>query len=691
MKAETRVLRSALMLHRLRQKALEKPHSAKGMLGPSLGESPDTPSLGRRVALGRGLIVDDAGKLRCPAGTPNANQFTDLQMSNCMIPSAETAVNEAVDAIGNAISAVAETSTGGKKRDFTPSPDSRRIESRNSEILSSIKAQGGHLDGVTPEYIEEHQSSLLTLGSGLMTKQQHTENRKRAMRANIDLIKQAILRRDSNEPFSLEETQAIIAARKPMASAMSGITSGGFSGTPEEFDALMSDLQLNVFGGRLTEDMPTVGLSEKTIEFLRNSSPEEIEAELEKAVRSFHDGLDPRVHVQIPAGRLSSMFSDGRYKTTHEARSDHSGADVRTNYETLVGLPPSSTEDVRPASGFVVHKDWQAIIEKRRAEEFGKSQMPETATAENVASTIAPYGHVGVYGNVTMRLKPEVSERTRYGWGDSFNNMIDPVSMSPDADIDELGNALLSRRFKNGGRSENMRAAMSFLDAHLAGDFGLLRSSHATDSSVTRKSPFNDDSYAEALVFGSFELADVAEIEMDWKTMPWAPRSIFPDGGPTNAQPDDAAVASFETSMQTLFETTLNADFLKTLGATDEEIAEIQSLVDKYMMSISNERRTKMPSSTEIGWATNERIHDYLSILAQQELMDDAAKYGTKVKFTSPRGLSRFDITHYSESDQKIGDVKEIWRRRVAAAAIEDARNAIKARSKPAPTGGSPI
>lgn len=32
-----------------------------------------------------GGIIDANGKLRCPPGTPNANQFTDLDMSNCMV------------------------------------------------------------------------------------------------------------------------------------------------------------------------------------------------------------------------------------------------------------------------------------------------------------------------------------------------------------------------------------------------------------------------------------------------------------------------------------------------------------------------------------------------------------------------------------------------------------------------------
>jgi hypothetical protein len=52
-----------------------------------------------RAARAAGVIVDSAGKLRCPPGTPNANQFTDMQMSNCLIPSAETLAAQAVNAV----------------------------------------------------------------------------------------------------------------------------------------------------------------------------------------------------------------------------------------------------------------------------------------------------------------------------------------------------------------------------------------------------------------------------------------------------------------------------------------------------------------------------------------------------------------------------------------------------------------
>ena len=62
----------------------------KGYLGPTVKDKPELTSVGERAARAAGVIVDSLGKLRCPPGTPNANQFTDMQMSNCLVPSAET-------------------------------------------------------------------------------------------------------------------------------------------------------------------------------------------------------------------------------------------------------------------------------------------------------------------------------------------------------------------------------------------------------------------------------------------------------------------------------------------------------------------------------------------------------------------------------------------------------------------------
>ena len=67
--------------------------ASKGFLGRTIRDDDAVPSVGIRAAIRAGAIPDANGKLRCPPGTPNANQFTDIQLSNCGTPSVRTATN----------------------------------------------------------------------------------------------------------------------------------------------------------------------------------------------------------------------------------------------------------------------------------------------------------------------------------------------------------------------------------------------------------------------------------------------------------------------------------------------------------------------------------------------------------------------------------------------------------------------
>lgn len=83
-------------------------------LGPKLRDEIDT--LLSRAMMGRfGLKpwVDDKNKLRCPEGTPAANQFTDQRMSNCFIVSPATAAGSANRIARRAGSAIASASQVG--------------------------------------------------------------------------------------------------------------------------------------------------------------------------------------------------------------------------------------------------------------------------------------------------------------------------------------------------------------------------------------------------------------------------------------------------------------------------------------------------------------------------------------------------------------------------------------------------
>jgi len=63
-------------------------------LGQTIGQMQPEQRVGNAAAAALGVVFDAAGKMRCPPGTPNANQFTDENMSNCFVFSPLTVARE---------------------------------------------------------------------------------------------------------------------------------------------------------------------------------------------------------------------------------------------------------------------------------------------------------------------------------------------------------------------------------------------------------------------------------------------------------------------------------------------------------------------------------------------------------------------------------------------------------------------
>lgn len=75
----------------------------KSFLGRTVRQYPGMSSIGHRVARAAGVIVDENGKLRCPPGTPNANQFTDISMTGCMDAPGPKNIEEQMRDIANTL------------------------------------------------------------------------------------------------------------------------------------------------------------------------------------------------------------------------------------------------------------------------------------------------------------------------------------------------------------------------------------------------------------------------------------------------------------------------------------------------------------------------------------------------------------------------------------------------------------
>lgn len=582
---------------------------------------------------------------------------------------------EAIQAVTEAING---RKTATRKISGSISPDAPRIKKRNEEVLSSIKEQGGQLDNITNEYLNrEGIPSMPVFGSIVTTPDEQTKRRKAVVRDSIALLKDAVARRDTDSPLTIDETRAVLFGGSELPKTTVKLSQK----YDEDFlQRLATQTMFQIFGGEPEQGTNRAGVSPELIKLLRESSPEELEAEVENAVRAFHGGIDPRVHVQIPQARIKNLFSDGRYKTTHEVQSDHSGSDVRTDYESTIGIPRAASIDVRPASGYVVHRDWQTFTKNAQQKNAQRAKAVED-NIENIETSVSPAGAVGIYGNTTIRLKPELSERTRYGWGDSFNNLLSPARMDQDEDIDTISNALMHMRYKHASINDNVEHLLLFLDGYITGDFSNMRPGSLLGAGGVTSRSASTSEYAEALIMGSFELADIEEIELRSDAMPWLPKKYFPQMSYDSSTPENAE--EFAGVMEKIFDETIDIAMLRSLGATDEEIEKIKTYRDAYLKRIREDSIPKLPTHFTgriegFPGSSAGVLGEYLSMVSMEELRQLTEDNGIKLKLMSRNGMNPLDIKSYSEKEQELGSVQEIWKQRFIRKLIDDTRKEIE-------------
>lgn len=253
------------------------------------------------------------------------------------------------------------------------------------------------------------------------------------------------------------------------------------------------------------------GLELEFMQHLGQMTPEQFEQELKDAAISFHAGLDPRPRVQVPIPEFTTILEHG-YKTTHEIRSDHSARPIRLPYEATLGIHPNTPANLRPASGYVIHKDWTEA-ELRKASEIIEAEgltdaSPELLQGgERLRQIREGRGPVEIYGGLEVVLRPEVGERTRYLEGDSLNTKGIPTPL--------VGNDIESIQYALSGGSDYKDTAVELLYGHWKKDHGATRR-HMVEmpppgfgSAPVRAKNSN---YMEALIAGSFDAGDIEEI-----------------------------------------------------------------------------------------------------------------------------------------------------------------------------------
>jgi len=225
-----------------------------------------------------------------------------------------------------------------------------------------------------------------------------------------------------------------------------------------------------------------------------SKSNEEIMEILKMEAVRFHQGIDRRVRVNIPARRFSDFLEDGTYRTTHEVQSDHSGADIRREYEASIGIPMDAPASVRPASGWITHPD---IEEAARQQAASKRELTDFTEIEGLN------GPVESYGPITMTLGEAASGRSAYGFGDTLKEGVVPARLD-ETDPEAIASAVLSPGVFGGSRMQD--TILALLESRRTGSF---RDVNAA-SGESRM-------YMEALIPGAFNIDDVESVSADYE------------------------------------------------------------------------------------------------------------------------------------------------------------------------------
>jgi hypothetical protein len=257
------------------------------------------------------------------------------------------------------------------------------------------------------------------------------------------------------------------------------------------------------------------GLDPDFMKYIANSSEEALARDVRIAANEFHAGIDPRVRIQVPSASIKNVIDSG------VARKNATGNNIRKKYEAWIGIHPDTPEEMRPISGHVVHQDWLESELKDSADRLTQTGRtdPQRYSPEFAPSTNGVRGRVDTYGDVELTLRPEVSARTSYGYGDAVNDHIRPVGMN--SDNSELIQQALIHSGHDGVKSDDTWniSPLEMLYGKWKKDFSAHRTRPGRN---TDGSEITERTHApmESLTLGGVKPEEIEHVAIDYNAIP---------------------------------------------------------------------------------------------------------------------------------------------------------------------------
>lgn len=342
-----------------------------------------------------------------------------------------------------------------------------RVRVRNADVQNSMAQAGITFAVRDPEKFSENAPS-----SGKVATEAKAQAVRRDLLDAFEGIRNA-LARSEDEGTSLE---------RELNAAIDAI----------EEDLVLEPDEINIPSGA---SMDARGLATRLTpevrELIRDLQPEELLELIEEETQNILSEMTD-IRVRVRDEKLLSVLEDGRVKSAVEVGGEGSASGgkislrVRPAYESTIGIPEDAPAELRPVSGYAVHPDADEKMRKRIAESTGRPPSEVAIISDDGQDG----GDAWSYGNVVVKLRPEVSERSAVGRGDTLNNSLDVAPLGTD-DPDKALAAMFGE-----GNTHAASIALGILQKRLTGDMSGVSSNH----------------YFEVLIPGGVEVDDIEEI-----------------------------------------------------------------------------------------------------------------------------------------------------------------------------------
>lgn len=520
------------------------------------------------------------------------------------------------------------------KRELRDTPNTPN----NFEKIKRLKAQIDHENSMI-EAIDNSMNSLRITGMATSSRDRRTLNNAKKLMKKTNLGEEAnyasfvsarsILQFESSGEFDYQDASS--AVREIMRA-------GGADAAMmlvEEYDRrnMLNDKQ-RIGLEHIIENAPVSGA-------YRNV-PESQSRKFQNGFSEILEMLDKKSKPtnNVRTTGINSLSSGREVRTGKGRTSGQSLNEMHKEFFNKFGIPPDTDEDDLPVSGYLVHQSH--IDQKKNAAKMAnRGNIDSDAIFELQDNDVVGDGLTAL-GEIEVVLKPEVSNRTSYGRGNSLSSGHTPVRMNS-INENEIMSAYLGDPEKTGSQD----AFINLIGSSVSKDYSTLNSRRNQDgklaaingvpSAEQRRENF------EAHIFGGFDKDEVEAIHYPFSKIE------------KMAGKEDISDVVNERSM---------ADALRKSGFSDREI--------QYFYSISDGK----PLNTQ----SMQMLRNYR---ASQKVKQKYNKLGFQnIRIAHPDGLNIENPRTYSPNASKSSNVEKLITEKIIREMAEAAEKMMKNHAK---------